>query len=95
LILDASMPSDIDRAFATLAEQRIGALLVGSDAFFAAQREQIVALAAHYAIAHLSWVGMPEASRSGPYSVTGQIFRMHFAWLASMSAACVSSLPIE
>jgi putative tryptophan/tyrosine transport system substrate-binding protein len=51
LILDASMPSDIDRAFATLAEQRIGALLVTPDAFFAAQREQIVGLAAHYAIA--------------------------------------------
>ena len=51
LILDASMPSDIDRAFATLAEQRIGALLVGSEALFGAQREQIIALAAHYAIA--------------------------------------------
>jgi putative tryptophan/tyrosine transport system substrate-binding protein len=51
LILDASMPRDIDRAFATLAEQRIGALLVTPDAFFAAQREEIVALAAHYAIA--------------------------------------------
>jgi len=51
LILDASMPSDIDRAFATLAEQRIGALLVSAEALFGAQREQIVALAAHYAIA--------------------------------------------
>jgi putative tryptophan/tyrosine transport system substrate-binding protein len=52
LILDASMPGDIDRAFATLAERRIGALLVGADAFFAgAQRDQIIALAAHYAIA--------------------------------------------
>jgi putative ABC transport system substrate-binding protein len=51
LILDASMPSDIDRAFATLAEQRIGALLVGADAFFGAQREQIISLAAHHAIA--------------------------------------------
>jgi putative tryptophan/tyrosine transport system substrate-binding protein len=51
LILDASTPSDIDRAFATLAERRIGALLVGADAFFGARREQIVALAAHYAIA--------------------------------------------
>ena len=51
LILDASTPSDIDRALATLAEQRIGALMVGADAFFAAQREQIIALAAHHAIA--------------------------------------------
>jgi putative tryptophan/tyrosine transport system substrate-binding protein len=50
-VLDASTQSDIDRAFATLAEQRIGVLLVGPDAFFGAQREQIIALAAHYAIA--------------------------------------------
>jgi putative tryptophan/tyrosine transport system substrate-binding protein len=51
LILDASTPSDIDRAFATLAEQHIGALLVGADAFFGAQREHIIALAVHHAIA--------------------------------------------
>jgi putative tryptophan/tyrosine transport system substrate-binding protein len=51
LVLTASTPSDIDRAFATLAEQRIGALLVLPDAFLGAQREQIVALAARYAIA--------------------------------------------
>jgi putative tryptophan/tyrosine transport system substrate-binding protein len=51
LILDASTPSDIDRAFATLADQRIGALLVGADPFFVAQIKQISTLAAHYAIA--------------------------------------------
>jgi putative tryptophan/tyrosine transport system substrate-binding protein len=51
LILDASTPSDIDRAFATLAEQRIGALFVGADSFFLAQSKQIIALASHYAIA--------------------------------------------
>jgi putative tryptophan/tyrosine transport system substrate-binding protein len=51
LILYASTPSDIDRAFATLAEQRIGALFVGTDSFFVAQSRQIIALAARYAIA--------------------------------------------
>jgi putative tryptophan/tyrosine transport system substrate-binding protein len=51
LILDASTPSDIDRAFATLAEQRIAALFVGPEAFFVAQSKQIIALAARYAIA--------------------------------------------
>jgi putative tryptophan/tyrosine transport system substrate-binding protein len=51
LILDASTPSDIDRAFATLAEQGISALLRGPDAFLGAQRKEIVALAAHHAIA--------------------------------------------
>jgi putative tryptophan/tyrosine transport system substrate-binding protein len=60
LILDASTPSDIDRAFTTLAEQRVGALFVGADSFFVAQSEQIIALAAHYAIA---------ISQPGPESV--------------------------
>jgi putative ABC transport system substrate-binding protein len=50
LILDASSPSDIERIFATLAEQRVGALLVGPEAFFNTQRAQLVALAARYAI---------------------------------------------
>jgi putative tryptophan/tyrosine transport system substrate-binding protein len=65
----ASTPSDIDRAFATLAEQRIGALLVGADVFFEAQREQIIALAAHYAIATFS--GAAETARSGALATYG------------------------
>jgi putative tryptophan/tyrosine transport system substrate-binding protein len=50
LVLDASSPSDIERAFATLVEQRAGALVVGPEAFFIAQRDQLVALAARYAV---------------------------------------------
>jgi len=50
LILDASSPSDIERAFATLAERRAGALVVGPEAFFSEQRDQLVALAARYAV---------------------------------------------
>jgi putative ABC transport system substrate-binding protein len=50
LILKAANPSEIERAFATLAEQRCGALLLGADTFYSAQRAQIVALAARYRI---------------------------------------------
>jgi putative tryptophan/tyrosine transport system substrate-binding protein len=50
LILSAANPSEIERAFATLDEQRAGALLVSPDTFFTAQRAQIVALAARYRV---------------------------------------------
>jgi putative tryptophan/tyrosine transport system substrate-binding protein len=50
LILNASSPNDIDRAFTVAAEERSGAMLVGPDTFFQAQRNQIVTLAARYAI---------------------------------------------
>ena len=50
VVLNASAPSEIDTAFATLRQQRGGALLVGGDPYFSARRQQIVALAARDAI---------------------------------------------
>src|SRR5712691_706028 len=44
LILKAGDERDIDAAFATLAQQRIGALLVVSDPFFTNRRDHILAL---------------------------------------------------
>ena len=49
-ILSASTARDIDVAFATVTQSGAGALLVGSDAFFNSERDQVVALAARYAI---------------------------------------------
>jgi putative ABC transport system substrate-binding protein len=49
-ILQASTERDIDAAFATLAQLRAGALLVGADPFFYSQRDQIVAQAARYGV---------------------------------------------
>jgi putative tryptophan/tyrosine transport system substrate-binding protein len=50
LVLNARSPSEIDAAFATLRQQRAGALLVGGDPFFSSRRQQIVALATRDAI---------------------------------------------
>jgi putative ABC transport system substrate-binding protein len=47
-ILKASSESEIDAAFTSRSEA--GALLVGNDPFFASRREQLVALAARYAV---------------------------------------------
>jgi putative ABC transport system substrate-binding protein len=49
-ILKAATESEIDAAFAALPKLEAGALMAGTDAFFTARREQIVALAAKYAI---------------------------------------------
>ena len=50
LVLNASTPSEINTAFATLRQWRAGALLVGGDPFFTSRRQQIVALATRDAI---------------------------------------------
>ena len=48
--LNASTPSQIETAFTTVVERRIGALTIGAGAVFATQYEQIIRLAARYAI---------------------------------------------
>lgn len=50
-ILSAGTDRDIDSAFETLVQRRIGALLVTADPFFASRRTQVVTLAARYAVA--------------------------------------------
>lgn len=49
-IINASSQQDIDAAFASMKQLQVGALLVGADPFFNSHRDQIVSLAAKYAI---------------------------------------------
>jgi ABC-type uncharacterized transport system substrate-binding protein len=49
-ILEASTESGLDAAFATVAQQRIGAVFVGADTLFNTRREQIIALAARHSV---------------------------------------------
>ena len=49
-ILNASTPSEIEAAFRTLGERRIGALVVSGDEFLFVRRNQLAALAARHAV---------------------------------------------
>ena len=49
-VVSASSEAEFDAAFASLVRQRSGGLLVGADPFFNSRREQLVALAARYAL---------------------------------------------
>jgi putative ABC transport system substrate-binding protein len=49
-VLKAGTESEIDAAFATLAQMHVGALLVGNNPFFTSRREQLVTLASRHAI---------------------------------------------
>jgi putative ABC transport system substrate-binding protein len=50
VILSASTEHEVETAFATLVQERAGALLVGADTFFTSQPSLFVALAARQAI---------------------------------------------
>jgi putative tryptophan/tyrosine transport system substrate-binding protein len=50
IVLSAANASEIEAAFATFARQGIGALIIASSAFTFSHREEIVALAARYAL---------------------------------------------
>jgi len=50
VVLAGSDEREIDRSFAMMAERRIGALVVTADGFLISRQDQIIALAAHYAV---------------------------------------------
>src|SRR5262245_1801365 len=49
-VLNASSESDIAAAFASFVQQRVDAVLVGSDPFFLSRRDQLIGLTARHAI---------------------------------------------
>jgi ABC-type uncharacterized transport system substrate-binding protein len=63
IVLNASTANEIETAFATLARQRAGGLLITGDAFFVSRRDQLVALAAHHGIPAVHFA--PEFTAAG------------------------------
>ncbi|HZR72630.1 ABC transporter substrate-binding protein [Bradyrhizobium sp.] len=67
-ILKASNEQEIEAAFQAFAQQGISALLVGSDPYFASQREHIVSLAARYKMPAISeWREFAQAGGLASY----------------------------
>jgi putative ABC transport system substrate-binding protein len=68
--LNASTPGQIETAFTTLVERRIGALAIGSGAFLATQSEQIIRLAARHGMPMIyvvrEWVDAGALMSYGP-----------------------------
>jgi putative ABC transport system substrate-binding protein len=61
-VLRASAESEIDTAFATLAQVQAGALVLAADPFFGQRRDQLVALAARHAVPAIAdWRGFAAA----------------------------------
>jgi putative ABC transport system substrate-binding protein len=50
VVLDGSNEQKIDASFATIAQRRIGALVVTADGFLISRQDQIIALASRYAV---------------------------------------------
>jgi putative ABC transport system substrate-binding protein len=50
LVLNAKSPTEIEAAFAMAVQQRAGALVVSGDSYFITRSDQLVALAAQYAV---------------------------------------------
>lgn len=50
VVLAGSNEREIDSSFATMAERRIGALVVTADGFLISRQDQIIGLTAHYAV---------------------------------------------
>jgi len=48
--VNASAAREVDAAFATLIQQRVGAVLIGADIFFFGRRDQLIVLTARYAL---------------------------------------------
>jgi putative ABC transport system substrate-binding protein len=75
-VLHASTEGDFDTVFATLAQHRAGALVIGPDAFFISRGEQLGALALRYAVPAI-FQYRPFAAAGGLMSYGSSIAESH------------------
>jgi len=97
-ILKASARDEFETAFASLAQLHAGALLVGNDPFFFNRRDQLVALAARYAVpAMYEWREFVAAGGLASYGTSvASIYRQAGVYVGRVLAGTKpADLPIE
>jgi putative ABC transport system substrate-binding protein len=97
-VLEARTASEIDAAFAAMASQRVGGLIVLRDAVFRAQRAQIVALAAKNRLPAV--YGLREEAEAGGLLAYGASVPQNFRRAATyvdkiLKGAKPADLPVE
>jgi putative ABC transport system substrate-binding protein len=70
-VLRASAERDFDAAFATLVQLRAGALVIGTDQFFASHSEQLAGLTLRHAVPAVSFEDRPFVAAGGLMSYGG------------------------
>jgi len=98
VFLDADSERDIDAAFASLVQQRAGALLVASDPFLFSRRDQIVALAARHGVpAVYQWRDFAAAGGLISYgTVLAELYRPMGIYVGRiLKGAKPSDLPVQ
>jgi putative ABC transport system substrate-binding protein len=96
VVVNASNERDIDVAFATFAQQEIGALVVASDPFLFSRREQIVSLAARYPMAAMYREFVTAGGLMSYGNSVGEAYRHAGLYVSRiLKGAKPSDLPIE
>jgi putative ABC transport system substrate-binding protein len=71
LVVNASTPEEVEQAFATIAQEKAGAVLYSAHQFYQIVRDQLVSLAARYRVpAMYEWREFVEASGLASYSTS-------------------------
>jgi putative ABC transport system substrate-binding protein len=97
LILNATLESDLETAFATLAQEHAGALLVSEDALFSNHFDRLIALAARHAVPTVYAArGIAMAGGLMSYGGSGDVFRQAGAYIGRiLKGERPADLPVQ
>ena len=97
LVLNATTPSEIDAAFASLVQHSVGGLVMGADPFFQVRQDQVIALAARHRIPTVyEWSEFVRAGGLAAYSTDRvEMFRQMGVYVSRiLNGAKPGDLPV-